>query len=84
MVGAGSSTFDVIDAEFVELLGDEQFVFNGEGDGFALRAVTKGGIEGGYAHKGYWPRMNADKTKKLNGYGDSGFFLFLEEGHHGS
>ena len=50
-VGAGPTAFDIVDAQLVEFLGDEEFVVDGEGDGFALGAVAEGGIEGEDFHK---------------------------------
>ena len=49
-IGAGPSAFNVIDTELIEFPGNEHFVIDGEGDGFALRAVPKSGIEGLNAH----------------------------------
>ena len=44
-IGAGPAAFDVVDAELIQLLRNEQLVIHGEGDGFALRAVAESGIE---------------------------------------
>ncbi len=52
-VGAGPAALNVIDTEFVELLGDDEFVGDGEGDGFTLRAVPERGVEYGDFHG--WP-----------------------------
>jgi hypothetical protein len=44
-IGAGPAAFDIVDAQLVELLRDEEFVVDGERDGFALRAVAESGVE---------------------------------------
>src|SRR5205823_4431657 len=43
-VGAGEAALDVIDAELVELLGDEKLVLEREVEPLALRAVAEGGV----------------------------------------
>ena len=40
------AAFDVIDAQLVQFLGNDQFVLNGKRDGLALRPVAEGGVEG--------------------------------------
>ena len=50
-VGAGPAALDVVDAQLVQLLGDDQLVLDGEGDGLALGAVAQSGIEGEDAHQ---------------------------------
>jgi hypothetical protein len=51
-IRTGPSTFNVVNTELVQLSRDEQFVIDGERDGFALRAVPKSGIECLNAHIG--------------------------------
>src|SRR5581483_1081149 len=53
-IGVGPAAFDVIDTELVELLGNNQLVVDGKGDGFALGAVAKSGIECLDAHGTTW------------------------------
>ena len=50
-VGAGPAAFDVVDTQLVEFLRDEEFVVDGERDGFALRAVAESGVESEDFHK---------------------------------
>ncbi len=49
-VGARPSAFDVIDAEFVELVQDQQLIVGRKAERFALRAVAQRCVEGEDAH----------------------------------
>ena len=49
-IGAGPAAFNVVDAQLVEFLANEDFVLDRERDGFALRAVPESGIESLNAH----------------------------------
>ena len=53
-VGTGPAAFDIVDAEFIQFLGDGDFVVNGEGDGFALSAVAKRRVKSLDAHIICW------------------------------
>ena len=53
-IGVRPPALDIIDAQLVQLLRDDQFVVDGEGDGFALRAVPERGIECVNAHATTW------------------------------
>lgn len=44
-VGAGPATFNVIDAEQIELLGNGDLIVDGERNRFPLGAVAEGGIK---------------------------------------
>ena len=44
-IRARPAAFDVVDAQLVQLLGNEQLVVHGERDGLALRAVPERGVE---------------------------------------
>ena len=55
-IGIGPAAFDVIDAQLVEFLRDDQLVVERERDGFALRAVAESGVEGLDTHIRYFFR----------------------------
>ncbi len=40
-IGKRIAAFDEVDAEVVEFVGDKNFILDGEGDAFALRAVAR-------------------------------------------
>src|SRR5579872_1499787 len=44
-IGPGPSTLNVVDAQLIQFLRNDELVIHGEGDGFALRAVSESGIE---------------------------------------
>ena len=49
-IGAGPAALDVVDAQLVQLLRNDELVVHGERDGLALRAVPESGIEGEDLH----------------------------------
>ena len=52
-IGAGPAALDVVDAQLVQLLRDDELVIHRERDGFALRSVAKSRIEGKDLHKAH-------------------------------
>src|ERR1022692_3701775 len=65
--GAGPAAFDIVDAQLVELLRDEQLVVDGERDGLTLGAVAKSGVKSKDLHFG--------TASCSSGTPDSFFFL---------
>src|SRR4029077_10946573 len=45
------AAFDVVDAQLIQLLGNDELVIHRERDGFALRAIAESGIECRDLHK---------------------------------
>jgi hypothetical protein len=43
-IGSGPATFDIVDAKFVQLFGDAQFVERTKRNAHPLRAIAQGGI----------------------------------------
>jgi hypothetical protein len=49
-IGTRPSAFNIINTQLIQFPRNEDFVIDGERDGFALRAVAESGIEGLNAH----------------------------------
>ena len=56
VVGAGIAALDVVDAQFVEHLGNAALVLDGEINAVRLRAITQGRVEEieAFAGNGHW------------------------------